>query len=412
MSKLKGYIVLVVAVVMQTCLGGVYAWSVFCGPLKAQFRFCDWQTQLVFGTTILTFTVSLVFTGRLQDRFGPRPLAVASGALLSAGYLTSWLGGSNYLLLLLGNGVICGLAIGAGYVCPIATAVKWFPKRRGLVSGLAVAGYGAAAIILTMVANSLMRLGWRPLDVLGLVGAIYGPVVILCGLLLFLPGPIEHHHMRSFRRRELLGDQRFWWMAIALFTASFPGLIFIGNLKNIGAELGNPETVVLIAITAMAIGNAIGRIAWGFVYDWFGGRRAAIMSLGSIILSAILAASAGDNGSLFIAASFVVGFCYGGSFGIYAPETAKLYGAAVLGTVYPFIMISHGITAVAGPSISGWIYDNWGSYLPGLIGGGAVTLVGLIVCGLWSNPIKRAEAQAHCQPARSATQISAEASAP
>lgn len=412
MGKLRGYIVLAVAVVMQTCLGGVYAWSVFIPQLQQNFGYQNWQTQLVFGTTIFTFTFSLIVTGRMQDRFGPRPMAIASGLLLSAGYLISWRGGHYFPLLLLGNGVVVGLAIGAGYVCPIATAVKWFPHRRGLVSGLAVAGYGSAAIILMAIAERLMARGWEVLDVFGVVGVIYGPIVVLCGLLLFLPGPIEHREMAAFRRASLVRDQRFWWLVVALFTGSFPGLILLGNIRIIGEWLGNDIRVALAALVAVAIGNSLGRVLWGFVYDWLGGRNSVLLLLSTTSVSAMLIAVAGANGAAFIAAAFAVGFCYGGGFAIYAPQTVRIYGPAVMGSVYPFILLAHGLTAVAGPSIVGWIHDTWASYMPGLVGGGAIALTGLLVCWRWAEPMRKAEAEAGAQPAPPAKQIAAETTAP
>ena len=382
-SRAKGYVVLVVAVVLQICLGGIYAWSVFAGPLQKQFGYLGWQTQFVFGTFMLTFTGSLLWTGRLQDRFGPRPLTVASGVLLGLAYTVSWLGGSNFLLLWLGSGLLTGLAVGAGYVCPIATAVKWFPDRKGLVSGLAVLGYGASAILLIAIAKPLLEQGWQVLDIFGAIGAIFGPAVVLLGLLLFLPGPIEHSAAKQFHRRDLAADGRFWWMFVAFFTATVPALIFIGSLKDIARFLGNSPAIAYGAVVAMAIGNSAGRVAWGFVYDRLGGRRSALLSIASnaVIPAAVLVLGGTAGGILAI--SFLAGFCYGGCFGIYAPETARIYGPSVMGSAYPCVLLAHGIAAVAGPPIVGRVFDLTQSYAPGLVGGAAIAVIGLSVCAVW-----------------------------
>jgi OFA family oxalate/formate antiporter-like MFS transporter len=302
--------------------------------------------------------------------------------LLGLGYTVSWLGGSNFVLLWLSSGLITGLAVGAGYVCPIATAVKWFPDRKGLVSGLAVLGYGASAILVTTVAEALLDRGWNVLDIFGAVGAIFGPVVLL-GLLLFLPGPIEPSAAKTFRRRDLAGDGRFWWMFLAFFTATVPALIFIGNLKKIAGFLGNTSVIASGAVVAMAIGNSAGRVVWGFVYDRLGGRRSALLSIASnALIPAALLTLGGTAGGL-LAVSFLAGFCYGGCFGIYAPETARIYGASVMGSAYPFVLLAHGIAAVAGPPIVGCIFDLTKSYTPGLLGGAAIAMIGLCVCAAW-----------------------------
>ena len=380
--RIKAWTVLFAAVVMQSCLGGVYAWSVFCKPLQRDYGYHDGQTQLVFGTCIFVFTLSLLFTGRLQDRFGPRPLAIASGLFLAAGYLTASVGGSHFLTLWLGIGVLNGLAIGCGYVCPIATAVKWFPDHKGLVSGLAVAGYGASAIILMKLAQCLTARGWPVLSIFGLVGVVYGAIVVLSGLLLFLPGPIQRAEATAFKRRVLLRDRQFWWIFMAFFTTTFPGLVFLGNLRNICVKgFGNTEYLFGWALIVAAAGNSSGRVVWGFIYDHLHGRRSVLLSMTLTVLSMVAVILTGQRALGFLLAAFWVGFCYGGNFGIFAPEVARLWGAAVMGTVYPLALLSHGITAVVGPSLVGLSYDLTRSYYPGLIFAECVTMLGLGV--LW-----------------------------
>jgi OFA family oxalate/formate antiporter-like MFS transporter len=262
------------------------------------------------------------------------------------------------------------------------------------VSGLAVLGYGASAILLTAIAKPLLERGWKVLDIFGAMGAIFGPAVVLLGLLLFLPGPIEHAAARKFRRRDLARDGRFWWMFLAFFTATVPALIFIGSLKDIVQFLGNNPSIAYAAVVVTAIGNSAGRVAWGFVYDRLGGRRSALLSIASNALIPLAVLSLGGAAGGILAISFLAGFCYGGCFGIYAPETARIYGPAVMGSAYPCVLLSHGIAAVAGPPIVGRIFDLTNSYTPGLIGGAAIAAIGLCVCGLGRRGAVSAEAGA------------------
>jgi len=364
---LKRFTVLAAAVVMQLCLGGVYAWSIFVPALRLDFGFSSAQTQLVFGTAFLVFTVSGVFTGALQDRHGPRWLGVASGAFLAAGYLVASASGGDFALLWLGYGGLVGLGIGCGYVCTIATAVKWFPERKGLVAGLAVAGYGAGAIALSAVAESLLARGWGVLEVLGAVGWSYGPLVAAAGLLLTLPPAARAREPVRFERRRLLRDPRFRALSVAMFCGTLPGLLISGNLKPIGLSFGLPPVTAALSISAFAVGSGGGRIVWGLLADRLGCRRAALLALVAIAASPFPLLLAGGSEAVFLAAALLAGFCYGSSFAIYPAQVAELWGARVMGTVYALVMVAHGLAAEVGPGAAGLLFDLTGSFTPALL---------------------------------------------
>lgn len=387
---MRGYLVIAAAVLMQAALGGIYAWSVLADALRESFGYSSAQVQMVFGTCIGVFTLSAIWTGRIQDRLGPRLPAAASALLLAASYLTAWAGGDRFILLWLGIGVLGGLGIGCGYVCPIATAVKWFPRHKGLVCGLAVAGYGAGAIVLSQLASRLMGAGWGVRDVFALVGVVYGLAVLATGLTLVLPpGSLGPSQQPLPPRAVFLRDRRFWFLAAGIFTSTLPGLMIVSPLKAMGESFGVWAGSAVLAVSALAVGNASGRIAWGFIFDRLG-RRRSTMTLQALIAAsvAVLLAPAlaplgpAARAAAFIAAAAFVGFCYGGCFAVYPGSVAQLYGPEIMGTVYPMVLFAHGISAIFGPYLGGLARDLTGSFVPALAVSLAVALAGLALTRL------------------------------
>lgn len=377
---MKRYFILTAAILMNCCLGGIYAWSVFVPALQKTFHYSMFQTQIVFGTTLCVFTTTMIFTGRLQDRLGPRPLAMAAGVLLAVSYRLAAAGAANFYLLWLAVGVVGGLGIACGYVCPIATGVKWFPRHKGLVCGLAVAGYGAGALLLSTIATALFRAGWDVQAVFKLVGVIYGATVVAAGAVLSAPPRAEHEpHPAHLRLRPLLSDRRFWALGVGMFCGTFPGLMTIGNLKPIGLWLGLGDVVAASAIGALSIGNAAGRITWGFIGDRLGGRRSILVSTAAIVAVTTLPLAAGGNPWAFPLVAAVVGFFYGSAFSLYPAEVAEFYGPSVLGSVYSLVIVWHGLACPFAAGLGGAIFDHTRSYTPALLLGAALAAVGWIM---------------------------------
>ena len=106
----------------------------------------------VFGYAVIVFALSFIVAGRLQDKFGPFWVSVTGGVLVSLGFfLCAYTHSLNYLYICFG--VIGGLGNGFGYATPIPVMAKWFPDKRGLAVGLAVAGYGGGSAIFGPLAN-------------------------------------------------------------------------------------------------------------------------------------------------------------------------------------------------------------------------------------------------------------------
>src|SRR4051812_42410143 len=180
----------VAAVLVQLALGAVYAWSVFNKPLQSEFGWSKAEAVLPFEAAIGTIFIGSLIGGRIQDRRGPRPVALGGGILYSLGViLASFVGSSEQLwLLVLTYGVMGGIGLGAAYITPIAMLAKWFPDRRGLITGIAVAGFGFGAVITAPVAKALLNNTDDKTSVFLPLGIAY-LVAVLAGASLFRNPP-------------------------------------------------------------------------------------------------------------------------------------------------------------------------------------------------------------------------------
>lgn len=378
---MRRFTVVAAAVVMHLCLGGIYAWSVFVPVLNRDFGYSSAQTQFVFGLTVAVLCVGSIFGGRMQDLFGPRIPACLSGVLVGAGYLVAGLLGDRFWGLVLGISLLCGLGVGFGYVTSIAAAAKWFPARRGFVTGIVVSGYGCAAIVLSGLAGVLLARGWPVLQIFRLVGWVYGPVILAAALVLRVPADSSAATEATwFSRSTLLRDKRFWRLAVGIACATYPGLALIGSLKPIGMWHGFGLVTATAAIAALALGNGAGRIVWGLAHDRMRGRNPVLALMVAVLASAIAFACSGFNAAAFLVAAFVLGFCYGGSLAVFPAEVSAVYGVNVFGSVYPFVLLLHGTAAIFAAPLTGFGVDVSGGYWPGMLVAIAMALAGLAVC--------------------------------
>lgn len=358
------WIILVAAIVLQTILGGIYAWSVFIPPLREIYHLTAGQTGMIIGIAFATFAFSMVFAGQLLEARGPRLTASIGALLYAAGYLTASFSGGSYLIILLGIGILMGTGIGFGYVCPLSTCMRWFPKNKGMISGVAVAGFGGGAIVVTKLATMMFAGGLDVLTVFRWLGITLGIPALIAALLLQNPDDEEQHHSEAETMKEPLMKILFRREVILLFTGmfagTFGGLMVIGNLKPIGLSSGQLESYATLGISVLAIGNVMGRITWGTIIDKIG-TIAIPLSLLMLGLAAVLFLVP-SSPMIFLAAAVLTGFSFGSCFVLYATETAHLFGPSAVGRIYPYIYLAYGVSGIIGPSAGGWIYEISGSY--------------------------------------------------
>ena len=371
----KGLFVVAAATGMMACFGGIYAWSLLVARLQAGGGFSALETQLVFGTVVLVLCASTLVAGPLQQKAGPRIVSVLGGLLYGGGYLLAANAGSSFLLLWLGAGLLVGLGTGAGYISAIAAAIRWFPGRKGLATGIVVGGYGSGAIFSRMLFESLLERGCQVDRIFLTLALGYGGAIVLTALFLRMPSdrestPASGHAGERFeevvRRRDLLSDRRFWQMFFALFFGNIPGLLIIGSLAPIARELGHSSGIIGLGISALAIGNCAGRVGWGALFDRIGGGKSVVLSLIIIIISVLLVISARATipmgGVVMLLASLTVGLGFASCLVLHAAESAKLFGSAGMSVAYPLVFQAHGLGALTGSALGGYAFDLTGCY--------------------------------------------------
>jgi OFA family oxalate/formate antiporter-like MFS transporter len=372
--------VVVGAVLIQFSLGAIYAWSVFTPAL----RDAGWsrvQTQIVFSVGLASFALVMVFAGRKLSVWGPRTLAMAGGVTLGAGYLLGSLGGgTSFWTVLLGVGLIGGAGIGLGYVVPIAVGMRWFPDRKGMITGAAVAGFGFGALGWIKLAGE-----WGGLiDSIGLDGtfALYG--VLFAALVLFgstamvfppegwlpagfTPPTGANAGSVDYTAREMLRTPQFHLISFTFAVSAGAGLMAIGLMKlyPVEALVDNGMSAVeasAVAGTAMAVffslANGIGRLAWGALSDRLGRKLSIIvMAASQGILMFAFIPMAGSQYLLY-AVSALIGFNFGGNFALFPAITADRFGNSVVGANYPWVFLAYGFGGIVFPILGGWLGDG------------------------------------------------------
>lgn len=363
----SGLPVIAASVILQLAIGAIYAWSTIAAALQKQYGLHASQTSSVMGLAVLTFTLVMIPAGRGVARWGPRPMAVLGGILFGLGYLVSSFAQGSYLLILVGAGLLVGTGIGCAYTAPLTTCLAWYPQRKGLMTGLAVTGFGAGALLLSLGVEAMLARGWRVDEVLRAIGIGNGSFAIVAALCLRMPpermvGMAESaaESGEAFNVKSLARLNSFWAACLGMFCATFGGLLVIGNLKPIGLSYGIEAAAAGSAVGIFAIGNAVGRLVWGGVYDRL---RRWTLPLALVIQAVLLAVLAfAREPFAFAVVSGACGFLFGSAFVLYAADLASDFGPKAVSLIYPWVFLAYGFAGLVGPYVGGKIFDVTGSY--------------------------------------------------
>ena len=389
------WLAVVGGVSMNLALGSLYAWSVFVSPLEAEFGWSRTQTSWVFTIAIVTFAVSTVFAGRIQDVRGPRICAVTGATLVGLGFiLGSFTTSLAYLYIAFG--FVVGLGNGFGYATPIPVGSKWFPDKRGLVVGLMVAGYGGGSAIFAPVATALIdAVGWQAtfrilgviLFAMGMVGAWllrnppagYQPEG-------WSPAAAPERTQRDIPTGEMLGMPNFYFLWVAYCLGTTAGLMTISQLVPFAQSAGLGATAAAFAVTVGAVGNAAGRIASGWLSDLVG----RLMTLRIMIFVSALAMPAlfawREEAFLLYLFVVVVYWCFGTQLSVFASTAADFFGTKHLGLNYGLLFTAYGVAGLIGPIIAGVVFDTFNDYRYAFFIAAGLAVVALLSLGFARPP--------------------------
>ena len=367
------WVIAIAGVFFQIALGAVYAWSVFRVPLTKQFGWSISEVTLTFTISIFVLGCTAFFGGLWLNRKGPRIVALTGGALYGLGvFLASF--SHNLWWLYFSYGLIGGIGLGLGYIVPVAVLVKWFPDRRGLITGIAVGGFGAGALITAPVATRLIQ-SIGVLSTFAYLGIGYLIVTIISGS--FMQNPPDgwkpegwsptaretsERAGHDFVLSEALKTWQWWALWLLLFLNTCAGISVISQEAPIFQELTKVSAVVAGGMVGVAsLGNAVGRVFWAWVSDLIT-RRATffVMFLLQVLLFWFLPSVA--SASLMTIVTFVVLMCYGGGFGTMPAFTADYFGPKNVGPIYGLMLTAWGFASAFGPLFIAHMRETTGSY--------------------------------------------------
>lgn len=394
---LNRWLIVVGAILIQLCLGAIYAWSVFRIPLQNKLNISPTQASLPFSFVLIFFAIATVIGGRWQDKAGPR-IAIAGGILLGLGMILASFA-KNLFALVLFYGVISGIGIGIAYVCPISAGVKWFPDKRGLITGLSVAGFGAGALIVGPVARALID-SIGVFNTFRVLGIIFFVLVCIGALILrnppagyipkgWNPPKIAASTKIDFSASEMLSTGQFYLIWFMYFIGCASGLMIIGQTSPIGQELAKytKETAAL-GVSLLAIFNALGRIFWGRVSDSFGRMRTLFLMF---LICGLAILSYNFISALpiwfWFGISFV-GFCFGGYLALFPAITADFFGTKSVGINYGFVFTAYGVGGLLSNIFAPRVKELTGGYTLAFIITGILCLIGAILTFLLKSPQK------------------------
>ena len=402
----------VAGVFLQMALGAVYAWSVFRVPLAKQFGWSISEVTLTFTISIFVLGLAAFFGGLWLNREGPRIVALTGGFLYGAGVFLASFSDHKLWWLYLTYGVIGGIGVGFSYIVPVAVLVKWFPDRRGLITGIAVGGFGAGALITAPVATRLIQ-SVGVLSTFAYLGIAYLLVTVVSGY--FMRNPPEgwkpagwtangmraaQRSSRDYTLGEALRTWQWWALWLLLFLNTSAGISIISQESPLFQELGRVSAVAAASMVGVAsIGNALGRVFWAWASDSIT-RRATfgVMFLAQVFLFWALP-TINSAGVLTIVA-FSVLMCYGGGFGTMPAFVADYFGSKNVGPVYGLMLTAWGFASAFGPLLIASMRQANGSYGGALHVVAGVMAISVVLPLIVSPPRRIEEAVRAAQPQR------------
>jgi MFS transporter, OFA family, oxalate/formate antiporter len=378
MSRINRWGIAAAGVLLQMALGAVYAWSVFRGPLVKQFNWSISQVTLTFTISIFVLGVAAFFGGLWLNKVGPRTVALTGGFLYGLGVFLASFSADKLWWLYLSYGVIGGIGLGFGYIVPVAVLVKWFPDRRGLITGIAVGGFGAGALITAPLATRLIQ-SVGVLHTFAYLGVAYLVVTMVTGYFMVNPPPgwqpagwtpsASQKAQRAASDYTLAGALKTWqWWALwlLLFLNTTAGISLISQESPVFQEIAKVSAIVAAGMVGIvSIGNAVGRVFWAWVSDIISRRWTfAIMFVLQVALFWVLPSMAAVTTLTIL--SFTILMCYGGGFGTMPAFAADYFGSKNVGPIYGLMLTAWGSASAFGPLLIAHLRQVSGSYTSGL----------------------------------------------
>ena len=387
------------AVGVHISIGSAYAWSVFTNPMVNEFGWETTEISLAFSIAIFMLGFSAAFMGKFVEKQGPKKSAMLAALFFGVGVAGSGLATAmeSLFLLYLFYGVIGGIGLGIGYIAPVSTLVKWFPDRRGLATGMAIMGFGFAALLSGPAAAALIKsVGIS--STFYILGAVYFIVMTLASLYLSPPpegwtpkgykegektaGIIVKKDLAQLTANEAIKTRRFWMLWTMLFLNVTCGIAIISVASPMAQEITGMTSIAAAAMVGvMGLFNGGGRLGWATLSDYIG-RPNVYTAFFLIQIVAFFLLPFAASVILFELLVFAILTCYGGGFSSVPAYIGDLFGTKQLGAIHGYILTAWAVGGVVGPILVSTIYDSTNSYNITLFIFGIIFIIALAI-SIW-----------------------------
>jgi MFS transporter, OFA family, oxalate/formate antiporter len=391
------WLILGCAILVQLSIGSVYAWSVFAKALQSEeaFGWSKAKAAVPFSVVLGMIFIGTFVGGRLQDRRGPRVVAMTGGVIYSLGVILASFATTSdrFWLLVLGYGVLGGFGLGMVYIVPIAMLQKWFPDKPGLITGLAVAGFGFGAVITAPVGQALIdQSPSEPTRAFLWLGIAY-LIALLVGTSMFANPPADPTKAASakaattdpvsgeedFEANEALRTPQWYLLTLILTMSVTAGISLIAVAAGSATDIaGYSAAAAASLVGVLAVFNGGGRILWGWLSDIVG-KMPAFMGILGIQGVCLLLLPHVSNAALFAVLAALIYTCYGGAFGTMPSTAGKFFGVRNVGAIYGLMLVGWSIGGVIGPLLIASLIGEDKAYTVGFTTIGIITLVSMAI---------------------------------
>lgn len=404
------WILVFLGLIIQLCLGAIYAYSVVRVPLTAYFKSLGLNPSAMdmtwpFIVFLLLFALTMPLAGPYIQRVGPKKVCMVGGALCGLGWIAASFATSPVMLALL-YGVIGGIGVGIAYGCPIATSAQWFPDRRGLAVGLTVLGFGFSAALIGPINDFLVANYGGILPTLRIFGIAFIIITVLLALALRFPPagwkpagwnpPATQGDAAiiGFTRAEMVKTRTFYGLWLCYTIGALAGLTAIGIAKPVGLEVAGNAGMTAVAAGALMTGlifpfalcNGLGRPVFGALTDKLTPRNTAVITYILILGGCLLLYFNYSSVTMYIIAFALLWGCLGGWLAIAPTATAGYFGMKDNARNYGLVFTAYGAGAVIGGVVSAQAKDILGAYQPFFLIVAGLTVVGIVMAFLLMKP--------------------------
>ena len=353
MNNKQGIKVLLTGAVLQLFLGIIYVWSVFVRPVSEHFDWAIDSVKLTSSFMLCCFVLGILIGGKLQVKTGTQKVVLTGGLLMAIGMLaTSFVPVSAPWLIYITYGIVGGFGVGMAYNAIISCAQKWFPKKRGLATGISVSLFGFSTVIFAPLSEMLVK-SIGLLNTFRLLAAIFFVFVVALFSFIKLPDDTATAaaaavtDAKQYTTSEMIKTKEFYFIMLSMMFGTAAYFILNPSFKTLAAERDLSDSIATLLVMITGIANTLGRLVVPVVSDKIGREYATI---GILLITAVATAMLSFiSGIGFIVMVALVAFSYGGSSGIYPLVTGKYFGVKNIGSNYGAVMVGFALSALLFP---------------------------------------------------------------